>query len=121
MKTFRAALIAVSCLIGSSALAQDAKGEHPCHKIETACTAAGFVKHEAKVGKGLFKDCVDPIVHGQAVAGVSVDPGDVQACVAVRAKHGHHGGEAPPQASPSVAATPPRPKHESPLPLARKR
>jgi hypothetical protein len=52
----------------------------PCKQIEQACSSAGFVKGEAKEGKGLFKDCVQPILHGQSVNGVTVDPSIVAAC-----------------------------------------
>lgn len=62
------------------------KGEGPCAPIVKACTSAGFVKHQAKQGNGLYRDCVTPIVSGQpqpknAVRPLpSVDPGAVQAC-----------------------------------------
>lgn len=61
--------------------------DHPCKKIEAACGAAGFVKGEWKEGKGLFKNCMQPIMAGQTVAGVSVAASEVQACQAMRAAH----------------------------------
>ena len=39
-------------------------GTHPCAAIKQACITAGFVQNEAKQGKGLWKDCVDPIIQG---------------------------------------------------------
>ncbi len=91
MKTFQAALIALTVIAAGVVGAEPppAGAEHPCHRVEAACKAAGFARGEAKIGKGLFKDCVDPVLRGQAVAGVTVDPSEAQACAAVRAKHGH--------------------------------
>jgi hypothetical protein len=59
--------------------------KRPCMQIEQACTAAGYVKGEAKEGKGFHKNCMRPILKGQSVPGVSVNPSVVQACVAKRA------------------------------------
>lgn len=58
---------------------------HPCEQIVQACKSAGFVKGEAKEGKGLFKDCVGPVMHGQTVSGVTVSGSTIQACQAKRA------------------------------------
>jgi hypothetical protein len=52
----------------------------PCLTIEKACKAAGFVSSGAKNGKGLFIHCMQPILAGQKVTGVTVDPADVKAC-----------------------------------------
>jgi hypothetical protein len=91
MRTFQAALIALFVVAAGAVGAEPppAAAEHPCHKVEAACKAAGFAKGGGKIGKGLFKDCVEPVLRGQAVAGVTVDPTEAQACAAVRAKHGH--------------------------------
>jgi hypothetical protein len=56
--------------------------EHPCKAIEASCKAAGFVKGKASEGKGLWKNCMQPIMDGQSVAGVSVDAATMQACQA---------------------------------------
>ena len=61
-----------------------AGGQHSCHAIEQACKAAGFVRSGTKDGKGLFMNCLKPIMAGQSVNGVTVNPADVQAC---QAKH----------------------------------
>jgi hypothetical protein len=76
-----------SLLVGLSSLARadsPPAGEHPCAKLKAACEAAGFVKGGAKSGKGLLKDCMLPVMAGHPIAGVTVDPADVQAC---KAKH----------------------------------
>jgi hypothetical protein len=83
----------------ASGMAQGAskdKGKvHPCRKIMQACEAAGFVRgghkkakgDQKEVDKGLMKDCMQPIMGGQTVANVTVDPSDVQACQARKEHH----------------------------------
>jgi hypothetical protein len=36
----------------------------PCEQIVDACQSAGFVKGDARLGYGLWRDCIDPIVRG---------------------------------------------------------
>ena len=70
----------------------------PCKQIEQACSSAGFVVGQAPQGNGLFKDCMQPVLKGQAVKGVSVDPTVVTACkerLAKRRAH-RHGGQGGP-------------------------
>ncbi len=67
--------------------------EGPCKQIKEACTKAGFIKGEAKEGKGLWKDCIDPIMQGTTAKKSvlplpSVDPSLVAACKAKRPKFG---------------------------------
>jgi len=81
MKILNLAMLAV-LLPFAGAMAAD----HPCKQIQTACSAAGFVKGDHKDHKGLFLDCVKPIRAGQTVAGVTIDPNTVQACNAKKAK-----------------------------------
>jgi hypothetical protein len=60
----------------------------PCKQIIAACESAGFEKGmHKKDGKGLYKDCLDPILAGTAVSGVTVDPATVTACQEAKAKH----------------------------------
>lgn len=85
MKTVVMVLLALT-LVTSAALAQDstsAKGpgkDQPCLKIQQACKKAGFVKGGAKEGKGLFVNCVQPILKGKSVPGVTMDAATIQAC-----------------------------------------
>ena len=64
--------------------------QDPCKQIEQICEKAGFVKGEAKVGYGLWVDCIDPIMKGSPQPAKAKIPlpavgGDlVSAC---RAKH----------------------------------
>ncbi len=89
-------LITILMFAGTSTFASNVaraeKGEGPCRKIVDACTAAGFVKggHKPKKGenKGLWKDCVNQIVSGQSVPGVTVDPSEIEACKVKRASKG---------------------------------
>jgi hypothetical protein len=65
---------------------------HPCEVIKQACESAGFVKGEYKEGKGLWRDCIDPIIQGKPVNSAiplpTVDPTVVAAC---KAKHANWG------------------------------
>ena len=66
--------IAVLALALTSFGAQ-AKGG--CKKIEKACKAAKLKKHA---------DCLDKILAGETVPGVTADAADVEACKAKKAK-----------------------------------
>jgi hypothetical protein len=71
--------------------AESAAGpNHPCRAIAELCKAAGFVKGGASTGKGLLKNCMEPIMSGQAVSGVSVSADEVQACKAKKAAKAQH-------------------------------
>jgi hypothetical protein len=59
---------------------------HPCKQIKAACLAAGYVQGGHKMGKGLWKDCIEPIMAGKTVANVNVSAADVQACQARKAE-----------------------------------
>jgi hypothetical protein len=39
-------------------------GTGPCRQIVQACESAGFVRGDAREGYGLYRDCVNVIVHG---------------------------------------------------------
>lgn len=70
-------------------------GKHhmPCMHIREACEKAGFAKGEAAQGKGLWKDCVGPIAHGQTVAGVTVaglDKDQMDRCAKMMDHHMEH-------------------------------
>jgi hypothetical protein len=65
----------------------------PCEQIKQACLSAGFIPNDAKQGKGLWMDCVNPIVQGttakkSVIALPSVDPTVVAACKAKHPKFG---------------------------------
>ena len=77
------------------------KGNGPCKQIIQACEQAGFEKGEHKTdGKGLYKDCMTPVLAGQTVTGVTVDPAVVSSCQEARAKHQQMKQAAPPPTTP---------------------
>lgn len=39
-------------------------GPGSCEQIVEACKSAGFVQGDARLGYGLWRDCIDPIVRG---------------------------------------------------------
>jgi hypothetical protein len=76
-------LLVASCLLAfnfsSVSFADDA---HPCKNLETACKAAGFYKGGSDSGKGLYKDCIEPIANGKTIAGITVEKADIDSCKA---------------------------------------
>jgi len=48
--------------------------EGPCKEIKEACQKAGFVYGEAKLGYGLWVDCIDPIMRGVAQPSTAKKP-----------------------------------------------
>lgn len=50
-----------------------------CGEIANACLAAGFVKGESDT-KGIWHDCMKPVILGKSVAGVSVNSSIVKSC-----------------------------------------
>ncbi len=74
-------------LVGTTAWADDApKSKHPCKSIQAACEAAGFARGRHEEGKGLFLDCMKPLLAGQSVPGVTVSSAQIDACKAVKAE-----------------------------------
>ncbi len=60
---------------------------HPCQKVKAACEAAGFKQGGHAEQKGLWKDCVDPVMEGKSVAGVTVSADDISACKIKKETH----------------------------------
>lgn len=78
-KNFAIILIALLAF-NASAKSGAADSETPCKKIIDACKANTVSKGDAKDKKGLFKNCVRPIMRGEKIAGVDIAPADVDAC-----------------------------------------
>jgi len=57
-----------------------ADAAHPCKPLEAACKADGFYQGGSSSGKGLFKNCIEPLADGKPVAGVQVEAADAAAC-----------------------------------------
>jgi hypothetical protein len=47
--------------------AQAAKpdADNPCTQVESACRSAGFLDGESKEGKGLWSNCIEPVMQGR--------------------------------------------------------
>jgi hypothetical protein len=63
----------------------DEANEHrdgPCIKVMEACKAAGF----GKGGKSLSRDCMQPLMNNQKIAGVTADPKDLAECKAKKSE-----------------------------------
>ncbi len=92
--------VALLTLAAPLALAQGQGGEGPCRQVKEACEKAGFVQGKAKTGKGLWKDCVSPIMAGSAAPAnttlplPTVDPTVVAACKAKNPNYGNGSGKA---------------------------
>ena len=91
---FMTVAVIFGCAISSSAFSDNAMAPtmtttptaamsstkaHPCKNIAMACKTAGkgTNKHE------LWENCVKPIIAGQTVTGVTVNPSDVKSCQAI--------------------------------------
>jgi hypothetical protein len=85
MKTMIGALV---LLLGNLAVAEGGGNDEPlpkpCQTIANACQAAGYRHGGHKEGKGLWKDCVAPILDGKTIPGVTASPDDIKACQAKR-------------------------------------
>ena len=91
-------IILATLFLASSAFANHHKEvEHtgPCAPIAAACKAAGFVGGgHKKDGKGLFADCLKPIVvDNKPVAGVDMSKVDDASKAACKAKWEEHKAE----------------------------
>ncbi len=79
MKIMSVLLIALLALNLSAA----EKKVDGCKKIEAVCKTAGYVKgSHKKDGKGLYEDCLKPVVAGKVVEGVVVEAADIELCKA---------------------------------------
>jgi hypothetical protein len=84
----RVALVTVCALVAGSAAANGEGKGHPCMAVKQACEAAGYAKGgHANGGKGLFKDCMMPLLNGQPVTGVTVAAAELEACKAKKSAH----------------------------------
>lgn len=84
MKSFLSAIIIFSFSALAHAEDPNDHQDGPCKKIMDACKMA---KGESKQKMAIYKDCFQPIMNNQSVAGVAVDKADVSACKAKREAH----------------------------------
>ncbi len=73
------AMVATQQVFAADAADMSSSDDKSCSTIANACLAAGFVKTES-ADKGIWRDCMKPIILGQTVAGVTVDSSVVKAC-----------------------------------------
>ena len=110
-------LCAVAVGFAVSFSAGKAQGQDPCEQIKSACINAGFVPGGGGSGNGLWRDCVNPILHGRAWSRKSstpvpqVDPQIVAACQAQDPGFGHskrasRASGGPPQVNSPAASAP---------------
>ena len=104
MKTTLATLAIIALLplaAHTQAKADDAnkRSNKPCMKVKEACEAAGFTKGQAKEGTGLWADCINPIMRGEAQPKnatkplPTVDAAVVAACKAEKPNFGERHGK----------------------------
>lgn len=53
--------------------------DKPCMAIVKACLDAGYTR-DGSEGKEFWKDCMEPLIMGKKVTGITVDAKDVKAC-----------------------------------------
>ncbi len=58
--------------------------EGPCKKMMDACKAADFAKGDHTMKHGLFKDCMQPLLAGEAVPRVTIASDLVAACKKIK-------------------------------------
>jgi hypothetical protein len=88
-KKMKFTFIVLFLTLTSLAFAEKLPKDPNCAQVYQACQNAGFVVGEAKIGKGLWKDCVDPIMQGTTAKTATLPLPSVSAQV-VSACKAHH-------------------------------
>jgi hypothetical protein len=86
----KTAFCVLAAALAGPLYAQAAKPDanDPCAQIESACKSAGFHEGGSKEGKGLWSECIDPVMKGHPAAKGAKLPGiDDKVVAACRAKH----------------------------------
>ena len=82
-------VVSLIALVGSLGWADPTPQPDACKQLKDACAKMGFqMDGKARKGKRLYKDCIQAIMDGKTVNGVTVDPQVVQAC-RLRGKSGN--------------------------------
>src|SRR6185295_17454700 len=79
MRQVRTTLMLMAILAAQQVFAADSAGDKSCSTIADACLAAGFVKTESAT-KGIWHDCMRPVILGKTVSGVSIKASVVKSC-----------------------------------------
>lgn len=77
---FNTLFIGLTLLYSSTSFAAADHADGSCIKLMEACKAAGYNKSILSENKSLSKNCLQPLLNGEKVEGVTVDPKDVEAC-----------------------------------------
>ena len=81
-------LISIIFVFSQNSFSQEAT-EHqdgPCIKIMEACKTAGYNKPSGAEKKSLSKNCIQPLLSGHKVDGVTINQSDLDACKAKKAE-----------------------------------
>jgi hypothetical protein len=79
MRQVRTVLMLMAILAAQQVFAANSASEKSCSTIADACLAAGFVKTESTT-KGIWHDCMRPVILGKTVSSVSIDASVVKSC-----------------------------------------
>lgn len=90
MKTFFCLALFTALALPLHAHPAAGDGKHPCQPLKKSCEAAGFVKGGHKAKKGLYIDCMQLLMDGKSVEGVTAAADEVAACKAKKAEHGKY-------------------------------
>src|SRR6476469_5841867 len=85
MRQVRTTLILMAILAAQQVFAAESASDRSCSTIADACLAAGFVKTESTT-KGIWHDCMRPVILGKTVTGVSINATVVKSCRADKIK-----------------------------------
>ena len=79
MRQVRTILMLMAIVAAQQVFAADSARDKSCSTIADACLAAGFVKTESTT-KGIWHDCMRPVILGKTVSGVSINASVVKSC-----------------------------------------
>ena len=85
MRQVRTILMLMAMLAAQQVFAAGSASDQSCSTIADACLAAGFVKTESTT-KGIWNDCMRPVILGKTVSGVSINASVVKSCRADKIK-----------------------------------
>ena len=85
MRRIRTILMLMAMLAAQQVFAAGSASDQSCSTIADACLAAGFVKTESTT-KGIWHDCMRPVILGKTVTGVSINATVVKSCRADKIK-----------------------------------
>lgn len=79
MRKISLVLTLAAIITSSVAFAHDPNHGKACDTVANACLKAGYVRSESAT-KGIWDNCMKPLMLGQTVKGVKVDANITEAC-----------------------------------------